>query len=68
MCDEKWWWGGQFERMVSSVKNKTIRCGFVSWAELKEVLLYVEITLNDSPLSYSTWRIMWHFQSSPLIP
>ncbi|XP_078345136.1 uncharacterized protein LOC144667518 [Oculina patagonica] len=49
------WWGGQFERMVGLVKNafyKTIGCGFLSWAELEEVLLDVEITLNDRPLSY----------------
>ena len=49
------WWGGQFERMVGLVKNafyKTIGCGLLSWAELEEVLLDVEITLNDRPLSY----------------
>ena len=49
------WWGGQFERMLSLVKNafyKTIGCGSLSWAELEEVLLDVEITLNDRPLSY----------------
>ena len=41
------WWGGQFERMVGLVKNalnKTIGCGFLSWAELEEVLLDVEAT------------------------
>ena len=49
------WWGGQFERMVGLVKNalnKTIGCGFLSWKELVEVLLDVEITLNNRPLSY----------------
>ena len=49
------WWGGQFERMVGLVKNafcKTIGCGLLSWAELEEVLLDVEITLNDRPLIY----------------
>ena len=49
------WWGGQFERMVGLVKNalnKTIGCGFLSWNELVEVLLDVEITLNNRPLSY----------------
>ena len=41
--------------MVGLVKNafyKTIGCGLLSWAELEEVQLDVEITLNDRPLSY----------------
>ena len=49
------WWGGQFERMIGLVKNafnKVIGCGLLSWQELEEVLLNVEITLNDRPLSY----------------
>ena len=49
------WWGGQFERMVGLVKsalNKTIGNGVLSWKELREVLLDVEITLNNRPLSY----------------
>ena len=49
------WWGGQFERMVGLVKNalnKTIGCGFLSWMELEEVLIDVETTLNNRPLSY----------------
>ena len=48
------WWGGHFERMVGLVKNalnKTIGCNFLSWKELVEVLLDVEITLNNRPLS-----------------
>ena len=32
--------------------NKVIGCGLPLWQELEEVLLDVEITLNDRPLSY----------------
>ena len=49
------WWGGQFERMTGLVKNvlkKVIGCGLLSCQELEEVLLNVEITLNERPLSY----------------
>ena len=48
------WWGGQFERMVGLVNslNKTIGNGFLTWKELQEVLLNVEVTLNSRPLSY----------------
>ncbi|XP_028419006.1 uncharacterized protein LOC114544621 [Dendronephthya gigantea] len=49
------WWGGQFERMVGLVKNalhKTIGNGLLSWKELEEVLLDIEVCLNDRPLSY----------------
>ena len=49
------WWGGQFERMVGLVKsalNKSIGNGFLSWGELQEVLLDVEVSLNNRPLSY----------------
>ena len=49
------WWGGQFERLIGLVKsalNKTIGNGLLWWKELQEVLLDVEITLNNRPLSY----------------
>jgi hypothetical protein len=49
------WWGGQSERMVGLVKNvlhKTIGNCLLSWKELEEVLLDVEVCLNDRPLSY----------------
>ena len=49
------WWGRQFERMIGLVKstlNKTIGNGLLRWKELQEVLLDVEITLNNRPLSY----------------
>ena len=32
--------------------NKVIGCGLLSWQELEEILLDMEITLNDRPLSY----------------
>ena len=49
------WWGGQFERMVGLVKQalyKTTGKASLSWHELEEVLLDIEITLNHRPLSY----------------
>ena len=49
------WWGGQFERMVGLVKralHKTIGNGFLTWSELEEVLLDVEVALNNRPLNY----------------
>ena len=47
------WWGGQFERMVWLVKNclfKSIGSGCLTWEELADVLLDIEITLNNRPL------------------
>ena len=49
------WWGGQFERMVGLVKralHKTIGNGFLTWSELEEVFLDVEVALNNRPLNY----------------
>ncbi len=49
------WWGGQFERMVGLVKNclfKSIGNGCLTWEELTDVLLDIEIILNNRPLSY----------------
>ena len=39
--------------LVKNAFNKGIGCGLLSWQELEEVLLDVEITLNDRPLSYA---------------
>ncbi|KAL9957559.1 hypothetical protein ACROYT_G039201, partial [Oculina patagonica] len=49
------WWGGQFERMVGLVKTamrKTIGNAYLTFDELKEVFLDVEVSLNGRPLSY----------------
>ena len=48
-------WGGQFEPMVGLVKRslyKSIGNRFLLWKELEEVILDVEVSLNNRPLSY----------------
>lgn len=48
-------WGGQFERMFGIVKqafNKSVGNGTLTWTELQDVLLDVEVALNNRPLSY----------------
>eukprot|EP00794_Sanderia_malayensis_P005857 gene5857-biopygen4857 len=50
------WWGGQFERMVGLVKQslyKTIGRANLTWNELNEVILDIEVTLNNRPLNYA---------------
>ena len=49
------WWGGQFERMIVLVNqgfNKRVGNGTLTWSELQDVLLDVEVALNNRPLSY----------------
>ena len=51
------WWGGggQFERLIGLFKGslyKSIGNGLLSWTELPEVLLDVEVALNDRSLEY----------------
>ena len=49
------WWGGQFERMVGLVKQalyKVTGRAVLTWKELTEVVLDIEIALNNRPLSY----------------
>jgi hypothetical protein len=49
------WWGGQFERLIGVFKNafrKSVGNGNLSWTELEEVVLDIEITINNRPLSY----------------
>eukprot|EP00112_Aurelia_sp_Birch-Aquarium-sp1_P013008 Seg2741.1 transcript_id=Seg2741.1/GoldUCD/mRNA.D3Y31 product="hypothetical protein" protein_id=Seg2741.1/GoldUCD/D3Y31 len=49
------WWGGQFERMVGLVKQslyKTLGRACLSWSELEEVIIDIELALNNRPLSY----------------
>ena len=43
------WWGGQFERMIGLVKqafNKSVGNGTLTWSELQDVLLDVEVAPN----------------------
>ena len=50
------WWGGQFERMVGLVKqslHQTIGSANLSWNELNEGMLDIEVALNNHPLSYA---------------
>ena len=61
------WWGGQFERLVGVMKQalyKSIGNGNLRWKELEEVLLDVETTVNNRPLSYTED----HVQMPILIP
>jgi hypothetical protein len=49
------WWGGQFERLIGVFKNafhKSVGSGNLSWTELEEVVLDIEITIDNRPLSY----------------
>ena len=49
------WWDGQFDRLVGLVKSamyKVIGGGNLSWKELQDVILDVEVTLNNWPLDY----------------
>ncbi|XP_028414391.1 uncharacterized protein LOC114537541 [Dendronephthya gigantea] len=49
------WWGGQFERLIGVVRNamyKVIGGATLTWSELIDVLLDVEIQINRRPLSY----------------
>ena len=48
-------WGGQYEKLISLIKQifcKSISNGYLTWEELEEVILDVEITLNNCPLEY----------------
>ena len=49
------WWGGPFERFVGLVMSamyKVIVSGNLSWKELQDVILDVEVPLNNPPLDY----------------
>ena len=49
------WWGGMFERMVSIVKGaiyKVIAAAKLTFKELQEVILDIQIVLNNRPLTY----------------
>ena len=49
------WWGGHFERLIGLFKSafyKTVGQGHLTWYELCEVVLDIEVTLNNRPLCY----------------
>ena len=49
------WWGGQFERLIVLIKNclyKTVGSSLLNWCEMEDVLLDIEITSNNRPLTY----------------
>ena len=49
------WCGVQFERLISLIKGamyKTIGKNNLTWYELEEVLIDIEISLNNKPMSY----------------
>ncbi len=61
------WWGGFFERMVGLMKaalRKAIGRASLTFDQLKEVLMDVEVTLNNRPLGYMEEDI----ESLPLTP
>ena len=49
------WWGGQFERLIGVFKSafrKAAGNGTLTWSELSDIVLDVEIATNGRPLSY----------------
>ena len=49
------WWGGQFERMIGLVKQSLYKVtgrANLSKEELQDIMLDIEITLNNRPLTY----------------
>ena len=49
------WWGGQYERLIGLVKQslfKVLGKSLLRREELEDVLMDVELTLNNRPLSY----------------
>ena len=48
-------WGGQFERLIGLFKRAFYKCigkSVLTFEELEDVVLDVEVTLNNRPLSY----------------
>lgn len=49
------WLGREFERLIRLFKrafHKTIGNGILTWEELDEVILDIEVALNNRPLSF----------------
>ena len=50
------WWGEQYKRLIVSTKQslyKFIGKSLLTWSELDEVWLDVEVNLNNQPLTYT---------------
>ena len=53
------WWGRQFERLIGLVKGsfyKSIGNGLLSWMELQEVLLDVEVYCTYNRTHCQSWN------------
>ena len=48
------WWGGIYERMIKSVKQKTIGKAKLTYDELLTAIAEVEMIINCRPLSYTS--------------
>ena len=49
------WWVVQFERLIGLMKAafyKTVGQGLLSWGELSDVILDIEVAINNRPLCY----------------
>ena len=49
------WWGGQYERLIGLFKRafyKSVGNGTLTFEELEDLVLDIEVALNDRPLSY----------------
>jgi hypothetical protein len=49
------WWGGMFERMVSIVEQalyKVVGSAKLTFNELQDVMLDIQLELNNRPLAY----------------
>jgi hypothetical protein len=49
------WWGGQYERLIGifkSIFRKTVGGGLLSFSELEEIVLDVEVCMDTRPLTY----------------
>ena len=49
------WWRGQYKHLIGLTKqslHKSIGKSFLTWSEIEEVLLDLEVNLNNLPLTY----------------
>ena len=61
------WWGGFFERLIGIMKrtlHRTIGKSLLTFKELEDVLIDIEISMNNRPLTYQGEE----FDSQPLTP